>query len=426
MAAQTTGVNAKARAYFGTVGKGHWKKTVEQVEQEFVDIVKKVNAFGVLQVEQGKSQGKSGLAGAVPDHNGVHLHFYIYLKNPRAQAGIYKLFKPIFRKKFWLVKAENNKGAIEYCSKDETRVRDTIWVNKEKMPMEHGVKRTLTDACEMVRNGGGIKRVAREMPEQFVRYHGGLTKLEHQLKGDNLPRKRDVKVFYVWGDSGCGKSHFGEFYDTAEETYATGDMKEKIWFGQYGGQRTLVIEEFEGKCWPQEMKRLLDGWKMEVQTKGGFCWAEWTTVIVTSNFPPESQYDVKDNWFSVPPTPKGPFQRRFMTGGIHHGTGSYEDGTAVFDPPLPPIHGEPIKVEDMGVGPDTVRVEEILKFGHAADSPIELGSEEEEEVDPELLVPASPGVMEEWRNEGKGAEKEWWELSEDEGEKEDDYSMLFD
>ena len=130
MAAQTMGVNSKARGWFGTAGKGHWKKDdVTKMESEFAEIVDGVNAFGVMQVEQGKSRGESGLPGAVPDHEGVHLHFFIYLKGPRTRASIYKLFKPILRKRFWLVKAENNKGSIAYCSKEETSIRDTIWVN---------------------------------------------------------------------------------------------------------------------------------------------------------------------------------------------------------------------------------------------------------------------------------------------------------
>lgn len=413
MAARTMGDNSKARAWFGTVGKGHWKKEdVAKVEKKFVDILEPLGAFGVMQVEQGKSRGESGLTGSVPDHEGVHLHFHIYLKGPRTRAGIYRLFKPIFKKNFWLVKAENNKGAIAYCSKDETRIRDTIWVNKDKMPMENGVKRTLTEACQMVREGG-IKRVALEMPEQYVMYHGGLSKLEHQLLGDTLPVQREVKVFHLYGDSGCGKSHFGETYDLPENTYSTGDMKEKIWFGQYSGQRTLVIEEFEGLCWASTMKRMLDGYKMEVQTKGGFCWAQWTTVIITSNFPPESHYEVKDNWFTVPPTPRGPFQRRFMTGGMHHGTGCYEDGTAVFDPPLPNGHpllnrDEVAEDADMAPGPATALANEILRLGGSQDNAIELDGDEEE-VDPNLLVPASPGVMDDWMNEGQGAAKNWWE-----------------
>ncbi len=201
--------------------------------------------------------------------------------------------------------------------------------------MDQGSKRTLMDAIAIAKDYG-FKRAMLDLPDITIRYAKGLRDYSHIAAGERIPQYRTVVVYYVWGDSGCGKSYWANvLFDTPENTYACVDMPEKIWMGNYAGERTLVIEEFKSQCNDSVFKKMLEGYKMEFQTKGGFVWSEWDTVILTSNTDPRLAYDPQINWWSVLPTPPGPFQRRFATGGIHKGTGNYEMGTASFDVPLP-------------------------------------------------------------------------------------------
>ncbi len=243
--------------------------------------------------------------------------------------------------------------AVKYCKKDDTRRPGCTPFEMGVEPMDQGVKRTLHEACELAKTKG-FKRAMLDMPDVVVRYARGLREYAHIAGGERIAQQRPVKVYYVWGDSGCGKSWWANtLFDTPSDTYTTTDMPDKIWMGNYAGERTLVIEEFESLCNHSILKCMLEGYKMEFQTKGGFVWSEWETVILTSNVDPRVAYDAKINWWSVLPTPPGPFQRRFSTGGIHHGTGNYEMGNASFDPPLPlREQGVPAVAPDSGAAPD--------------------------------------------------------------------------
>ncbi len=241
--------------------------------------------------------------------------------------------------------------AIKYCKKDDTRREGCTPFEVGVQPMDSGVKRSLVDAINVARDKG-FKRAMLDLPEVTIRYAKGLREYAHIAAGERIPQNRPVKVYYVWGDSGCGKSWWANtLFDTPENTYTTTDMPDKIWMGSYAGQRTLVIEEFKSLCNDSILKCMLEGYKMEFQTKGGFAWSEWDTVILTSNTDPMLAYDPQTNWWSVLPTPPGPFQRRFSSGGMIHGTGNYEMGTAHFDVPLP-IRGTAVVADDSGAAPD--------------------------------------------------------------------------
>ena len=149
-------MNERSRIWFFTIGKDKFKKeNSEAMVNWFKKFCKKTGSFGVMQVEQGKSRGNSGLPGAMPEHEGVHLHAMISFKSQRTRGGVCKAVKAWAKKNFWLVKPENTEGTIKYCSKEDTRIRETIWVNKELQPMPNGVKRGHTEMVDKIFAGGG-------------------------------------------------------------------------------------------------------------------------------------------------------------------------------------------------------------------------------------------------------------------------------
>jgi len=97
----TIDINERSRIWFITIGKEKFKKENSAgMENWFKKFCKKTESFGVMQVEQGKSHGNSGLPGAMPEHDGVHLHTMISFKSARTRGGIYKALKPWAKKKF--------------------------------------------------------------------------------------------------------------------------------------------------------------------------------------------------------------------------------------------------------------------------------------------------------------------------------------
>ncbi len=311
-----------------------------RTEMEVIERLKGTNCtYIVFQQETGGSLGR--------DHIQGYVMFKTLKSLKQAQEGI-----GFLNCHMEMRKAKNVSDAIEYCKKSETKRPGCEFIEIGAMPMDQGKKRTLMDAIGIAKEQG-YKRAMLDLPEVTIRYAKGLKEYAHIAAGERIPQQREVKVYYVWGDSGCGKSWWANtLYDTPTNTYTTYDMPEKIWMGNYAGERTLVIEEFKSLCNDSLLKCMLEGYKMEFQNKGGFVWSEWDTVILTSNTDPRLAYDPQINWWSVLPTPPGPFQRRFATGGIIHGTGNYEMGTQLFDEFLPRRQQEEPVAPDSGAAPD--------------------------------------------------------------------------
>jgi hypothetical protein len=68
------------------------------------------------------------------------------------------------------------------------------------------------------------------------------------------------------------------------------DSNQTCWFDGYEGEGTLVLDEFRCQIKCSKMLRILDGHQLRLDTKGGHTHANWTNVVITTNFPPEEWY----------------------------------------------------------------------------------------------------------------------------------------
>lgn len=138
---------------------------------------------------------------------------------------------------------------------------------------------------------------------KFMRFTHNEQQSDRQLQG--------VRVLVLWGATGAGKTYAavnvianGTDYYIAEAPSVKGS---KLWFDGYEGQRILILDDFDGDyCTMAYLKRLLDKYKLKIEVKGGFAWATWTTVIITSNHHPADWY--KGNGVQVVDT--SPLERR--------------------------------------------------------------------------------------------------------------------
>ncbi len=325
----------------------------DKTEQQVIDTLKGTNcAYIVFQQETGGELGRD------------HLQGYVMFKSLKTLAGAQAAlgFPSCHMEQR---NAPKISDAIKYCKKKDTRRPGCTPFEVGIEPMDQGMKRTLRDACDLAKQQG-IKRVAMDMPEEYVRYHAGLGKLANIAAEDKLPDWRDVTVIVVVGDSGCGKSWFAEHYDDRDNTYPMADS-DPVWVDGYWGQRTIVVEEMDAQMPFRFLLRLLDGYRLNMPTKGGFIWGEHTTVIITSNTPPDRWYNdgIANTWsFDLQHMVAGPLQRRINS--IHTGTGVYPN--AVWDVPLPvrpaPAEGQerpqvPAVAPDSGAMPDDLVMEDL-------------------------------------------------------------------
>jgi len=100
------------------------------------------------------------------------------------------------------------------------------------------------------------------------------------------PEPVDVKCFWIYGDTGTGKSHVVE---TKFPNCYKKSMDDLKWFDGYEDQDVVYLEDFDVYQikWGGLMKRLADRWPMQASIKGSMKYIRPKVVIVTSNYRPE-------------------------------------------------------------------------------------------------------------------------------------------
>ncbi|HIB69415.1 MAG TPA: hypothetical protein EYO33_31120 [Phycisphaerales bacterium] len=127
-----------------------------------------------------------------------------------------------------------------------------------------------------------------------MKYTRGVTKLKSIYSKKNSADWRKVEVEVVVGDTGIGKTR-GVLYDEKDERRAgiyvlcCSDAN-SLWWDGYDGEQCLLIDEFTGWIKYSFLLRVLDGHQLRLPVKGGFTYAQWVRVVITSNQTPEEWY----------------------------------------------------------------------------------------------------------------------------------------
>lgn len=176
--------------------------------------------------------------------------------------------------------------AINYCKKDNDFY-------------EHGTlkcqgKRTdLENIYEDINSGKTVFDIATNYPSQYIRYSKGIEKLKNVIEQKRMTSIRNINVTVIVGTPGAGKTR--HVYDSHgfENVYKLDAHDKNLWFDGYDGQDVLLIDDFYGGIKFGFLLNLLDIYPIRLPIKGGFTWANWTKIYITSNS------DVK-SWYSVP------------------------------------------------------------------------------------------------------------------------------
>lgn len=99
------------------------------------------------------------------------------------------------------------------------------------------------------------------------------------------PKHRDVEVIVIYGDAGTGKTRYA--YDTYTDIYAKPPGQ---WWDGYSGQKVVLMDDFYGWVQYHDLLHILDRYPYNAPYKGGYVWAQWDTVIITSNKKPSEWY----------------------------------------------------------------------------------------------------------------------------------------
>lgn len=242
--------------------------------------------FVVWQLEQAPTTGQ------------LHLQVYLEFSKP-VRPSVFKLFcarevdEPLYEQSTWCSgfhvepRRASREAARQYCEvaewKGESKGRvEGPWYWPSLAAWDQGgqgKRSDLSSACALLKSGGSLVDVARTQPETFVRFERGLSRLADILSPSDF---REVEGWFIWGDTGVGKSHW--VYSTFGPANVYSPPSESpLWFDGYRGQSVLFFEEFDSAVPIKTLLRIVDEYSLAVQVKGGFVNARWTRVIFTGN-----------------------------------------------------------------------------------------------------------------------------------------------
>lgn len=168
----------------------------------------------------------------------------------------------------------------DYCSKSDTRVSGPFELGQFA---EERARTDVTSFMQLVDAGASDYELKRLYPTQFLKELNKLPKLRAVSKIDYSKQQRDVEVWYVWGDSGSGKSTYVEDLTISETTFRV-DTFDNSAFTDYVGEKVLIIDEFKGQFTLQFMNRLLDSFPVKLRGLNYLGFARFTKVYIISNF----------------------------------------------------------------------------------------------------------------------------------------------
>ena len=170
--------------------------------------------------------------------------------------------------------------AIEYCKKQGD------WV-EFGAPKAQGKRNDLVELANAVQEGTPLREIAAERPEDWIKYHKGITSLRAMLtepRDSSTPKEIIVRV----GPTGTGKTRIA--LEEYPEAYIWGSENGK-WWDKYDCHNTVIMDEFRGQLPYAYLLRLTDRYPMQVEVKGGMTEFVPDTVIITTPIHPSQWYN---------------------------------------------------------------------------------------------------------------------------------------
>lgn len=228
-----------------------------------------------------------------------HFQVYLCLKEKKRLTWLKKHIHP---RAHWEKKLGTVAEAIDYVSKEDTRVPGGITFEYGERPKEQNEAATEAAAANRIREKDDIQLQAQDILQQmnegkFIPWsqipadvqmkNGFLTAYKMACKDMVGPERPDLKIITLIGPPGCGKSYaISKLFPRAAK-WLKGNSGD--WFCNAKSD-VLVFEEFSGQVPLQNMLKYLDPYPLALEVKGGTEPAMYRLVIITSNTSPDDWY----------------------------------------------------------------------------------------------------------------------------------------
>ncbi len=213
-------------------------------------------------------------------HGTPHLQCYAEFKKPmRIQAAQRALGMP--NTAHFELRKGTRLEARAYCGKSETRAEHGdgfqelgIWIGGQ------GTRNDLEAVVAYVYEGKTLQEVATEYPVEYIKFGRGI----ERWIGVRTPAtaRTSCKVFYIWGESGAGKSR-AVFELYPEAYWWTKPQNGGSYALGYAGQRVVIFDDFYSWIPYSLFLRVCDKYPLTVNTQGNNVPFNADLIFFTSN-----------------------------------------------------------------------------------------------------------------------------------------------
>lgn len=221
-----------------------------------------------------------------PDTGKLHWHGYIEFDKRMTMAGVKKLYDDK------TIHVEVRKGtrdqAREYCRKLQPLPYPLQW--EEFGDWELGGQGSRNDIKAVVElmeeKGADFDQIIMDNARIYCTHRNGLKDIQNIIIKRRLKKWREIKIHYLWGTTGTGKTMEAMKEGNATYKIHASHLRKGYW-PKYMGEKKICIDEYDNQCPLPRLLGILDGHQYTAECKGGFVYAEWEEIWITSNLSPD-------------------------------------------------------------------------------------------------------------------------------------------
>ncbi len=162
---------------------------------------------------------------------------------------------------------------MEYCRKEGN-------FTFHGTPKSRGERSDLEMIKKMLDEDVTMLEIAQDQFGDYLRYHQGMSKYRQLVQKQKSAEFREVEVVVHTGSTGTGKTR------KAMESASFMIQADQLdWWDGYEGEKTICIDEYANQVNITRLLNLLDGYQLRLPVKGGFTYARWTKIYITTNLP---------------------------------------------------------------------------------------------------------------------------------------------
>ena len=143
-----------------------------------------------------------------------------------------------------------------------------------------GYRTDLEEVKRQLDKGTPMVTITKENFGSFLQYGRSWQRYRALIQQEDTRGFRRVQVIVHSGTTGTGKTRTA--MESEEGIYKISGCQLRWWDG-YEGEKTILIDEYANQVAITELLPLLDGYQYRLEIKGGFTYAAWTKVYITTN-----------------------------------------------------------------------------------------------------------------------------------------------